>query len=400
MNSNRLGFTECSSNNWKSQIMGAHVYDLDVDLNRHFCKLKFDSGHCDKSESCAHELWISVQQGSLNDYPDALFALVLPMALRVGGEFKFEGQISNSLFRNVPSIIEQLRIFDKSFREIQLRLEAPRFDPQSSGNMNSSFFSGGLDSVYTARIHKSDVLVSVQGFDISHENNDLWDLAFEKIDIFAKRHGASVIALKSNVREISNPFLSWGAVYHGAALGAIALALPAYIRSTTIPSTSALLASKPGILGTGDSLCKLFRNMGRETVTDLEQSRLSKIYELRNEPEIAELRVCWENTNGKFQCGTCFKCVLTTLELLYAQVSKFPEGLSQNLSVATILKLRPSVSQAYFLIEDYRTSRELKLSSSVGIAKRLAIFWLCAIALIKGIIKKNLKRLLHLLQKS
>jgi hypothetical protein len=316
------------------------------------------------------------------------------MALRVGGEFKFEAQISESLSKNLGLIVKELMVFDRTFRDIDLISTPPQQDLGVSGAAISSFFSGGLDSVYTARQHKSEVLVSVHGFDIAHENNQLWELAFERINIFADRHRAQVIALKTNVREISNQFLGWGSVYHGAALGAIALGLPSYIGSTIIPSTSALLASKPGILGTGDSLCRLFSNMGRSTITDEEKSRLSKIFELRRELEISEIRVCWENTGGSIQCGTCFKCVLTTLELIYADVSNFPEGLSKKLSVGTILKLRPSVSQAYFLIEDHRTSKELSITSNVGFSLRLAVFWICTLSLIKGFIKKRLKSLL------
>jgi 7-cyano-7-deazaguanine synthase in queuosine biosynthesis len=335
----------------------------------------------------------------LNTFSDSLFALILPMALRVGGEFSFDGQISKSLHRNFDSIVKELRVFDRTFRDIDLKLDTPQQDLDVAGGLTSSFFSGGLDSVYTAKLHKSDVLVSVHGFDISYNNDVLWGLAIEKINVFASRHGAEVIALKTNVREISNQFLSWGAVYHGAALGAIALSLPSHIRSTIVPSTSALLASKPGILGTGDSLCKLFSNMGRATITDEEKSRLSKIFELRREPEISELRVCWENTGGKIQCGTCFKCVLTTIELLYADVSIFPEGLSKKISVGAVLKLRPSVSQSYFLIEDYRASKELKVTSNVRLSVRVAIFWICTVSLLKGSIKKWLKTVLRPLKK-
>lgn len=376
--------------------MGVHVYEIEVNDRRHSCKITFDSGHCGAIQSCSHQLWISALNGSLNVFPDALFALIVPMALRVGGELKFEARISESLAKNLESIVKELMVFDQTFREIELISEPPQHDFAVSENVISSFFSGGLDSVYTARQHKSEVLVSVHGFDISHENDDLWQLALDKINIFADRHGAGVVALKTNVREISNQFLSWGAVYHGAALGAIALGLPSNIGSTIIPSTSALLASKPGILGTGDSLCRLFSNMGRSTITDEEKSRLSKIFDIRRELEVAELRVCWENIGGQIQCGTCFKCVLTTIELKYADVATFPEGLSKNLSAGTILNLKPSVSQAYFLIEDYRTSKELNLTSNVAFPLRLAIFWICTLSLCKGFIKKRLKPLLSL----
>ncbi len=377
--------------------MALRVTEIKIEPKRHACLVEFSYGHCQKNSSCEHELWIKSENFNLAPTGDGLFMLCLPMALKIGGEIEFDGRTSEGLDRKIDAIVGELSKFGFKYLSLNRSISLIEPDLALTDHKIASFFSGGLDSTFTAETNLVNYLVSVRGFDIEYQNLDLWDAAVKNILKFSKKTKTNPLFLSTNIRHISNPILSWGSVYHGTALGAIAMVLPLGIETTLIPSTSALLASKPGYLGTGSHLCDLLSNFGRNTITDKEQSRLEKIDllgRMGKEYALRSLRVCWENLDGEYQCGRCFKCILTALEFDYSGLPYRSSSLAEIVNFKDVLGLRPSISQCFFLIEDYRVARKLNLNRNLRRSVKLSLLVICARSFVANYPKRWLKQLL------
>ena len=187
----------------------------------------------------------------------------------------------------------------------------------------ASFFSGGIDSLYTLIKHRDeiDTLVFVHGFDVRLQDRRLREEVSGRLRETAAGFAKDLIQVETNVRDfidsprISSNFHNWE-LLHGMALASVAHTLPNAFRKIYIPATHTYSQLYPW--GSHPLLDPLWSTDQLEVVHDgCEASRLQKCELIaRHELALANLRVCWQNDESAYNCGRCEKCVRTMLGLL------------------------------------------------------------------------------------
>jgi hypothetical protein len=231
------------------------------------------------------------------------------------------------------------------------------------------FFSGGVDSFYSLQKQRSEVthLVFVTGFDIRVQDVAMRQLATTELRRAAERIGLPLIEVETNLRDLSDSFgLSWEA-QHGAAIAAVAYFLAPSFRKVYVPSTYALpfvapYGSHPGV----DPLWSLGQ---LDVVHDgAEATRFDKIGAVSTwDLALQTLRVCYDLSQGQYNCCRCRKCLWTMAFLrahgALAQARTFTNPLDLHaLSEATLEKAeeRYRFIQALAALERRRSDPELE----------------------------------------
>jgi hypothetical protein len=130
-------------------------------------------------------------------------------------------------------------------------------------------------------------------------------------DAFDKRF----VEVETNVREIMDPFVDWCGASHGAAMASVGhLLSPAFRRIYfAAPHTYANLFP----CGSHPLVDPLWSTEGLEFVHDgCEATRVEKVALVATSDVLLQnLRVCFKNTNGAYNCGKCEKCLRTMINL-------------------------------------------------------------------------------------
>lgn len=257
----------------------------------------------------------------LTDASPFAAALLLP-SMKLGQDLEIEGSISAKLQHGMDEIIKTVSAWNLDLKPIRIRAAEVKPDTPSSDKRHASFFSGGVDSFYTYLRHKQeenkvDYLLLANGFDISLDNPQLWKETCATIDEIAAREGVEVIKAESNIRSLIEPSLVWDYT-HGGCLAALGLALRNGLTDIYIPSSLAIgqllpWGSHPELDPRWSTECVSFFHDGADT------RRVDKVrYIAENPLALQYLRVCYINQKGKFNCGTCDKCIRTMTNLAIA----------------------------------------------------------------------------------
>ena len=186
------------------------------------------------------------------------------------------------------------------------------------------FFSGGVDSFYSAITQADRIthLIFVHGFDIAVGDSELARKALTGARASAAELGKPLIEVQTTVRSaLGDPLaLDWGHVFHGPSLAHVGLALSKHLGTVVIPSSYSRDQLHPW--GSHPSLDPLWSS---DSVSfehhELDVGRFGKIRRISSsDTAMNNLRVCWLNTDGAFNCGECGKCVRTKLGLRTAGV--------------------------------------------------------------------------------
>jgi hypothetical protein len=241
---------------------------------------------------------------------DAQICLGLLPSLMSGSALEVDLPVDPQLLRALPDIQE---IFGAWLNRapVEVMAEPAAAASPLPGKKIGSFFSGGVDSFYTAirEQHRIDSLIFVQGFDIAVDDVDLYADALRHAQDAAAGLGRNLLGVSTNVRQyapIGTPWI-WT---HGSAMAAVAHSLDRVVNTVLFPATSSYSDLFP--LGTHPLTDPLWGGGQRFEHHGAAATRFAKIKTLSEHPVAAShLRVCWENRDGKFNCGDCPKCVLT-----------------------------------------------------------------------------------------
>ncbi|OZG28016.1 hypothetical protein BH683_016370 [Williamsia sp. 1138] len=186
------------------------------------------------------------------------------------------------------------------------------------------FFSGGVDSFYTALKHLDSIthFIVIHGLDISLTNEPLWHETVGHIRMIASALGKELIEVKSNVRVLHAKFgPHWQDQAHGAFLAHVGLLLSPHLKAVYIPASDDKSRLKP--LGTHPDLDPLWSSDEVSLIHDgVEASRVEKLEYLKSsDVAMKHLRVCWSNLSGMYNCGKCEKCVRTMIGLHIVRAS-------------------------------------------------------------------------------
>ena len=175
----------------------------------------------------------------------------------------------------------------------------------------SLFYSCGVDSFYSLIKHREEIdsLILIHGFDVPLAETKPFALveaqAREVAGIFGKR----LMVVRTNLHwEESSLYTDrpripcdW-AMYHGAALAAIAYALAPNHRKVYIASTTSYEDLHPW--GSHPLLDPLWSTDALQIIHDGGETRMDKLRVVIQHPEaLSRLRVCWETPNCSSSAG-------------------------------------------------------------------------------------------------
>jgi hypothetical protein len=252
--------------------------------------------------------------------PNALVAASLLPAMKHGGRLEVsEPGISSKLETALNTIQDIYSFWQPKLNRIQLSsLHTPQPLPTNSTKRIGTFFSGGMDSFYTLLKHNDSItdVIFVHGFDIDLAARELLDITTSRLQDAADEMGKNLILIETNLRELTDPYAEWGPLAHGAALASIGHLLHKQFSRIYIPASYTYTELFPW--GSHPVLDHLWSSEALEFIHDsCEATRIQKAELIaQSDAALNNLRVCWENRNGKYNCGECEKCIRTMINLL------------------------------------------------------------------------------------
>lgn len=250
---------------------------------------------------------------STGNLADAFVAAGLMVAMKRGEDIYVDEQwpVSSRLLHGLSEVQNIYSLWFEDFTKISVHASTTESKSEKRGC--ASFFSGGVDSLFTfyTRLPMLSHAIFLGGIDMQLENTQLYEETLEKNTTFCSRHGVTLIPVTTNIRQLCHPAgISWGNRFSGPGLASIALLLN--FPYTLVPASQSYTSLYPD--GTSPLTDHLFSSEATSIYYDGGFARPHKIQFLGAYPEALELlRVCWQD-NG-YNCGECEKCLRTRLIL-------------------------------------------------------------------------------------
>ncbi|WP_182359162.1 hypothetical protein [Tomitella gaofuii] len=259
----------------------------------------------------------------------------------------------------------------------------------ANGRGIGCFFSGGLDSFYSAITNDHTVthLIFVHGFDIYLNSTAHYRNALKHIRTIATEMNKTLIEVTTSIK---TPFVSgrnWMHA-HGAAMAHVAFLLSDHIHTALIPASHHRDNLIPH--GSHPELDPLWSSQAVTLVYDnFEATRTEKAKAILGTPAaMHHLRVCSWNRSDVQNCGECEKCVRTALNMKAAGAGESFTAIPQTNIPRAIRHIKYTTpNQIYFLREnicaltnlpeaDEDILNELKLALDRSPMQRaIAAFW-------------------------
>lgn len=247
---------------------------------------------------------------------DPWLVLLAPLAVTLGSTLRVDMPVHGDLLAGARDVID---IWARWFPHLRsISIDAPVVDNSIVGGNRGlgSFFSGGVDSFFTALRHRPelDALVFVWGFDIPRSNPTAWHTALAANETVAQELGLTLIPVVTNLRETRFARTNWTRLSHGAALAGVAQALGGMFQTVLIPSSASYRDLRPW--GSHPETDARFTSRRVRIVHDGAEWRRAEKTEAVAESELAlrHLRVCYASERGT-NCGRCKRCYRTMLAL-------------------------------------------------------------------------------------
>ena len=282
----------------------------------------------DRSGLSPVRLWFEVPASARKDIRlghDPFAVLALPIAGRVGEPIRGDGKISNVLLHNLNEAAGvYASYFPKRFRPPPIELEV---EVRSRGlGETASFFSGGVDSLYNVaemdrRAERRqgvpvDRLWLVHGFDILLQQEVLWEQSRSRLEeAYGNLLPQRLEKIRTNIREVYDPFVSWPQLGFSAALGGLAKFFAPTVSRVLVASYAGYADVIPHA---SSPLVDPLWSCDEQDIVHFSclATRLEKLRVIGERPELLSgLRVCWKNDGDRYNCGTCEKCVRTRAQL-------------------------------------------------------------------------------------
>lgn len=252
-----------------------------------------------------------------------LAAAFLIPAMVQGEELVVDGTISEKLYFGMRQLMETVADWKWHIKTKRINIKVENMVPDTGHPQHvATFFSGGVDSFYTFLKHQNDTtdkldhFILIKGNDIELENQDLWNSTLESVSRIAEKSNIELVIVESNYQTIMEPMIDQGYT-HGGLLAAVGLCMRNRFKKIYIPATfTRELDIKWGTHPDIDHM------WGTETIAfqhdGEEATRYQKVdlQVARSPLALEELRVCYMNVKGTYNCGKCEKCYRTMVALL------------------------------------------------------------------------------------
>ena len=183
------------------------------------------------------DIYFRASEGPLTQTSDPFLAVALLPAMHLGAALKVEGTVSADLLVHLEHIQEIYSSWYSTLHKVPVQATPVAVAPAQTSS--GAFFSGGIDSFYTALKHQKtlDRLIFVHGLDISVNDAPLHTMIAAKISEAATELGITLLKVETNQRRLLDVYAGWNKNSHGAALAAVALALSPQLRRIYIGAT-------------------------------------------------------------------------------------------------------------------------------------------------------------------
>jgi hypothetical protein len=300
------------------------------------------------------EIYFHCDDITLTDSLEACLTCALLPAMRNGGPLTVPGEVSQRLLTAVPAIVDIFRSWDSSLSAVEIQDAVPVTRNLPREQRIGAFFSGGVDSFYTLLKRREEItdLIFVHGFDIRLDDTSLRRTTSEMVHRVASSFGKRVVEVETDLRSLLDSYANWGDLAHGAALAAIGHVLSASFARIFIPATFTYANLMPN--GSHPLLDPLWSLEELDFVHDgCEASRTRKVAFLSGyDVALENLRVCWKNPDGAYNCGTCEKCLRTMINLYAAGALDRCTTFDQPLDVRRIRRMIVPNVQKRALLEE------------------------------------------------
>ncbi|AHG88414.1 hypothetical protein J421_0877 [Gemmatirosa kalamazoonensis] len=273
----------------------------------------------------AEELWLEVPDAhaaALATAGDPFLAWLAPLAAVRGEPLRLDAETDRALLDNVREVLRVWRSWYPQLGDVAL--DAPPRPCAPGAPRTASFFTGGVDSFFTALRHAAgdgtptsvriDDLVFVHGFDIPLANDAGFARAAASLERAADAMGKHLVLAATNLRETRFAATDWSKLSHGAALAGVAHALGARYGTVLIGSSAGYRDLR--FWGSHPLTDPLFTSSRVRVVHDGPAfMRVEKTeYVARSPIALRHLRVCYQSPTGD-NCGRCNGCYRTMLAL-------------------------------------------------------------------------------------
>jgi hypothetical protein len=264
------------------------------------------------------DLWVKANV-PLDHTGTGWVAAVTPPAMKLHATIRTDAPVDPQLIDNLGEVQKVLNSWYPDLRLVDV--QAPNRQTAAPGRGVGAFFSGGVDSFYSAIDPDVTHLVFVHGFDIDVDNDELAAKALEGCRRAAAALGKTLIEVRTNIRRFSDKHTHWAYRYHGAALAMVGHLLADHLDTLYIPSSYDSGTLMPW--GTHPDLDHWWSGSRVRFVHHgFESTRAQKVAALvDNEAAMDNLRVCWLNwrdPDGDYNCGHCEKCMRTVISIQVA----------------------------------------------------------------------------------
>lgn len=259
----------------------------------------------------------------LNPRADVWLVALLPWAMRLGEPLQLSNPVDQTLLANATKLMTIWSAWRPELQVVPIQAESVTATPAAEPARFASFFTAGVDSFFTA-LHPGfgqtdpaltaagaqHELLYVIGFDVRLDHPELFPVRLGRLQEAADELGRPLHILATNLRALDLPGLSWGEIYHGAALGAVGQLLAGRYRRVLIASTYgprdlSPFGSHPDTDPLMSSAALTFIHHGQELRRSEKFARL-----VDHELFLRSLQVCYLSPVGG-NCGRCRKCLLT-----------------------------------------------------------------------------------------
>jgi hypothetical protein len=250
-------------------------------------------------------------------------AMLIPAMMR-GEPLEITPPISRRLHFELPRIRDIFHAWHPESARCEIRTTTRTLDPVSQPSRAATFFSGGVDSLYTLLKYHTGPdrlpsplthVVFMRGLEKPLDFMRGVEGAQARVQRIADAVGVRVIVGESNLR--THFKADWLHVYCGSGLAAAALSLGNGFTHVCIPAAFSYRSLHP--TSTTPLVDERFSTEAVRIIHDgAELGRAEKIAQIvdwNQELVLQNLRVCVMNFGGAYNCCECRKCVRTMMAL-------------------------------------------------------------------------------------
>ncbi len=252
---------------------------------------------------------------------DPFLAAALLPAMLQGEKLEIDPSLSISpeLLKNIAVLQEIHHCWNPVFKMTPISATTLPVGPVNAGTL--SFFSGGVDSMYTFLKRSEEIshAVFIHGFDF-FQDGEAYRIAVERNTAFVQSFGRTLIPVETNHYPFGYRYNLSRNLTQGSALASVALLLG--FPHVYIPAAYSYSQLTP--LGSHPLTDPLYSNECVKIMHDgAEVRRVDKVIKIAaNQAALANLRVCFDDMNAN--CGKCAKCLRTMIPLNLLSVTAAP----------------------------------------------------------------------------